>query len=136
MPVIHVYTDACHSAGALKPVDRTVDGFVAALDTQLNTDATVTDVTVGGRPAKRIDLVASPGLDRATCRNGAVLPIQIWADPAETSYYSLFPGTRGFVHLMDIDGKLAILCALIAPEATPADIAELEAIVASVQIEP
>ena len=94
-PVTHVYTDACHSEGALEPVDGTLQGLVDALDAQVSTDATITDVTLGGRPAKRVDLAPSPGAHDASCRNGAEGPLQIWADPGETGFFAWYPGARG-----------------------------------------
>jgi hypothetical protein len=134
--VTHVYSDACHSAGALEPIDGTLQGLVDALDAQVSTDATISDVTIGGRAAKRIDLVASEGLDRADCRHGADGPLQVWADVAETSFYALYPTNSGFVHAMDIDGEIVVFAAATRSDATAADIAELEAIVASVAIGP
>jgi hypothetical protein len=137
-PATHVYADACHPDGMLEPFDGTVQGLVAALDAQVGTDATVTDVTLAGRPAKRVDLVQAAGLDRATCLDGAEGPLRIWARPGthESDFYALAPGHRGVVHALDVDGKLVILAAAIGPEASASDVAELEAIVKSVRIGP
>jgi hypothetical protein len=133
-PVTHVYADACRSAGALEPFDGTLQGFVDALDAQAGTDATVTDVTLAGRPAKRVDLVQAAGLDRATCRHGAGGPLQIWADPGESDFYAFGPGSRGFVHTLDIDGELVVFGSNIGPQASASNVAELEAIVESIRI--
>jgi hypothetical protein len=133
-PVTAVFTDACHSEGALEPITQTVDGLVAALDAQAGTDATITDMT--GQPAKRIDLTASAGLDRSTCRDGADGPLRVWADPGETDFYVLAGGYRGFVHAVDVGGNLVVLAGGFGPEVAAADIAELETIVASLQVGP
>jgi hypothetical protein len=132
--VTHVYGDACKSEGTLQPIDGTVAGLVAALDAQVSTDATITDVMIDGRPAKRVDLVESPGVDRADCRNGADGPLQIWAYPAEDNFYALAPRTSGFVHALDIDGRLAVFHGIITGDPSEADIAELNAILASIEI--
>ena len=136
LPVTHVYSDACKSRGALKPVAGTVESLVDALDAQIGTDATVTDVTLGGRPAKRVELVQSPGVDRASCSHGAAGPLQIWADPAQTDFYAFGPGYSGFADLLDIDGAVVVFTVTVGPDAPPADIEELEAILASVEIAP
>ena len=136
IPVSHVYTDACKSEGALEPIAGTVQSLVDALETQAGTDATVTEVTLGGRPAQRIDLVQSPSVDRAICRHGVDGPLQIWANAAETEFYAFAPGYSGFVHALDLDGELVVFTAAIGPDAAPAEIEELEAIVSSVDIAP
>ena len=137
-PATHVYADACRSEGALKPFDGTVQGLIDALDAQVGTDATVSDVTLGGQPAKRVDLVQAAGLDRATCLDGAEGPLRIWAHPGthELDFYALAPGHRGIVHALDVHGELVIFTAAIGPEASASDVAELEAIVESIRIGP
>ena len=134
--VTHVYTDACHSEGALEPLDGTLQGLVDALDAQASTDATVTDVTLGGRPAKRVDLATSAGVNIDNCRYGAGGPLQIWAPPTESTFYALFGGARGFVVALEIEGELVVFSGSISPEAPASDIAELEAIVESIRIGP
>ena len=65
---------------------------------------------------------------RVCSRSGQVPPSRaIWA---------LYPGARGLVHALDIDGKLVIFNGVIGPEASASDLAELEAVIASTQIGP
>jgi hypothetical protein len=132
----HVYTDACRSEGALAPIGPTVDDLVQALDGQLGTDATVTDVMFDGRVGKRVELVESPGVDRATCRHGAEGPLQIYADVAETGFFALGPGHRGAVVILDVGGQRVVVTSTWGPQASRADRAELDGITDSISFEP
>ena len=130
-PITVVFADACHSVGQLVAVGPTVDDLVQALSAQISTDAVVTDVTIGGLPAKRLDIVQTPGIDRSTCRAGAQGPIQIWADPGEIDYYALDPGARGIVQIVDVGGLRVVFAGQIGPAASSADVAALDQIMAS-----
>lgn len=133
---IKVFGDSCRSNGTLKPIVGSAQELVAALKAQNGTDATVTDVTVGGVHGKRVDVVRSPGLDPATCDDGAASPVKIWMDGAETGYYALGGDGRGIVEAFDVDGKLVVLTGVVGPDATSVDVAELETVIASTQFEP
>jgi hypothetical protein len=78
--------------------------------------------------------VQAAGVDRAACRHGAEGPLQIWADAAETGYFALAPGYSGVVLTTDVDGGRVVLSGSIDPAASAADVAEFEAIVASLQL--
>ena len=133
--VRHVYVDACLPPGTLSPVEQTSDALASALQDQGSIVAVVTDVTVAGAPTKRIDLTEPAGLDRATCRLGAEGPLQIWADAAVNNYFSLAPGHRGVAWVLDVEGGPLVLMAAVSGGAVAADVAELDAIVASMQLE-
>lgn len=133
--VRHVYVDACLPPGTLSPVEQTSDALVRALEAQGSIVAAVTDLTVAGAPTKRIDLTEPEGLDRATCRHGVEGPLQIWADAAVDNYFSLGPGHRGVAWVLDVDGGPLVLMAAVSGDAVAADVAELDAIVASMQME-
>jgi hypothetical protein len=128
-PVTSVYRDACLEPDDVVPLDGTLQGFVNALDAQVGTDATIADVTLGGRPAKRIDLAPSPGIEDVVCQTGDPGLLQIWP-----GFYALGRGAHGIVHLLEIDDELVIFIGVVGPEATAGDKAELEAIIASTQI--
>ncbi len=134
--VTHVYADACRFEGALEPFDGTLQGLVDAVDAQVSTDATITDTTFGGRPAKQIVVAPSAGVDMADCRHGADGPLQIWADPAENSYFALPPTLSGTAIALEIDGELAVFNPGQSPEASASNIAELEAVMESIQFGP
>ena len=63
-PVTRVFGDACQERDDHVPVDGTLQGLVDALDAQGSTDATITDVTIGGFAGKRVMLAPSTGRRR------------------------------------------------------------------------
>ena len=131
-PVRQVFSDACPGE-ILKPVDGTLRGLVDALDAQVGTDATVTEVTLGGLPATRVDLVKAPGLDLSSCLQGADGPLKIWDNGS--GYFGLSPGARGIVYVLEKDGKLVVFIG-VTFDATASDLAELEGVIASTQFGP
>ena len=139
--VTHVYTDACHSEGALNEVGPTVDDLVTALVDQVNSDATTpVDVEVGGYPAKFIRMSVPTDLDASTCRNPELL-IQIWANQIESDYFAIPVGTDlhadavSDVYIVDVNGERVVLLAGHDPESSAADVAELDSIIGSIRFE-
>lgn len=141
--VTHIYADACNSAGALTEVGPTVDDLVRALVDQVGSDAsTPVDATLGGYPAKRIDMSVPAELDTATCRYPGEL-IQIWADPAETGFFALpvDPANPAAdqvsrVYVADVNGDRVVILTGHAPGASTSDIAELDGVIDSIRFEP
>jgi hypothetical protein len=133
--VTHVYTDACRSEGALAPVGPTLEDLAVALVNQAASEASQSDLTLGGYPAKRIDITIPASQPTADCRYPGAL-FQIWADVGETGFYALTAGGwTGVVHAIDVDGQRLVFQAMLGPEAAATDVAELEAIIASIAIE-
>ena len=134
--VTHVYTDACLPEGELTPIGPTVDDLITALTGQGGSDASVPeDISLGGYAGKRITMTIPADLDTGTCRNPDLL-IQVWANEAETSFFAIPidpPGVEGTVYILDVDGDRVVLHAGGSPGASPADIAELEGILASIK---
>jgi hypothetical protein len=141
--VTHVYADACNSAGTLTEVGPTVDDLVQALVDQPGSESsTPVDVTLGGYPAKRIDISVPAELDTATCRYPGEL-IQIWANPAENDFFALpvdpanpaaDPASR--VYIVDVNGERVVIITGYSSDASAADIAELDETIASIRFEP
>jgi hypothetical protein len=127
-PVSQVFSDAC-TGPKLTPVDGTIRSLVDALDAQVGSDATVSEVTLGGLPATRVDLVK----DVASCSGGADAGLNLWSNP--TGMTGLSPGARGIVYVLEKDGALAIFIG-IDYKAPPSDDAELEGVIASTQFGP
>jgi hypothetical protein len=127
-----VFADACHPDSAAVEIGPSVDDLVTALDDQLSTDATITEASVGGLAATRIDLMATPGLDRARCDTGSDGPMFIWDDAVEGSAFLLAPDYRGRVHVIDVDGERLVFASSIHAAATADDLAELDGIVESI----
>jgi hypothetical protein len=127
-PASRVFSDACKGQ-SLEPVDGTLRGLVDALDAQVGTDATISEVTLGGLPATRVDLVK----DLASCSGGADAGLNLWSDTSGMT--GLSPGARGIVYVLEKDGELVVFIG-INYNATPSGSAELEGVIASTQFGP
>jgi hypothetical protein len=80
-----------------------------------------------------VDLAVPESPDESECRYPILY--QIWADPAETGFFAFNRGTSGSVIAVDVEGTRAVFTALLGPETAPADVAELEAMIASIAFE-
>lgn len=142
--IANVYTDPCQWQGSLldPAVGPTVDDLATALVAQEGRNATApTDVTLGGYPAKRIELSISADLDTATCDKGIirtwVAPGEDGADwPAGQEYYGPRSGQLNVTYIVDINGARLVFDTWHMPGTSAADLAELETIIESIQIEP
>lgn len=143
--IANVYGDPCQWQGsALDPaVGPTVDDLASALVAQKGRAASPpTDVTLGGYPAKRIELSVAADLDPATCDEGVM---RTWNAPGDRvdTWYSEDPEARGLrsgqlnvVYIVDVNGERLIIDTWHMPGTSAADLAELDAILASMRIEP
>lgn len=131
-----VYADAC--AWQSTAVEATTPAAVtAALAAQKGPETTrPTDTTVGGYPASRLELAIPAGFDLEACDDDALgLAHDGSADGAFAR--TLGQGEGMIFYVVDVDGLavgVSACCSL--QETTPAQIAELDAIVASLQVEP
>ncbi len=137
--VSHIFSDACQWEGDRNLVDvgTTVDELVSALEDQEGRQASSpTDVTLGGFPAKRIELTVPADLDTATCTNGN---LRYWPDPGPDMSGGLCcnpPGNTDVVYVVDIDGRRTVVVARHYPDSSMEDRAELQAVVDSIEIDP
>lgn len=136
--VSHVYSDSCqHTTDTLVDVGTSPDKLVSALVALKNRVVSQpTDVTIGGFPAKRLELSLPAGLDVSTCTFAA---IKNWPDPGPDESGGLCCGGSGFVdvvYVVDINGKALAVVARHLPGSSAQDLAELQAIVDSIRIEP
>ena len=129
---IDVFADACQSEGTKERIGPTAEDLIAALVAQENSDISdPVDVTVAGLPGSQFDVSAPDGLDITQCSIGS---LQIWVDESgsylagvglteepTTVYVADAPGGR-ILYYLNRDGSAA-------------DIAELDAILASMEIE-
>jgi hypothetical protein len=136
--VSHVFTDACHwSESSVVNAGTTSDQLVTALVSQKSRQAsTPGDATIGGFPAKRVELTVSPTLDVHTCTNGS---LRYWPGPGPDFGSGLCCNPAGnidAVYAVDIAGKRLAVVARHYPGSTSADQAELQSIIDSIQIVP
>lgn len=139
--IANVYADPCQWQGSLldPAVGPTVDDLATALVAQKGRNATApTDVTLGGYPAKRVELSIPADLDRATCDGGV---IRTWEAPREDSFLDnetqnlgMHPGQLNVVYIVDVNGERLVIDTWHMPGTSAADLAELEAILASMRI--
>jgi hypothetical protein len=139
----NVYSDPCQWKGALldPPVGPTIDDLATALVAQKRRNASApTDVTLGGYPAKRVELSIPTDLDRATCDEGV---IRTWVAPGEdtalvneTENLGMHPGQLNVVYIVDVNGDRLVIDTWHMPGTSAADLAELDAILASMRITP
>ena len=142
--IANVYTDPCQWQGALldPAVGPTIDDLANALAAQKRRNATApTDVTLGGYPAKRVELSIPANLDRATCDEGV---IRTWVPPGDDGAHSTpdtenlgwHSGQLNVTYIVDVNGDRLIIDTWHMPGTSAADLAELDAILASMCIEP
>ncbi len=134
--VSQVYPGACHWAGTGVDIG-TPGAATAAFSDQAPFGAVgPADATMGGYPARRYDFSLPAGFDVSTCSNSA---IQLWRDPArgEGSGPTMILIDSVTIYFVEVDGlTLGVYAGHSRELATPAMIAELDAVVASLQIEP
>jgi hypothetical protein len=142
----NVYADPCHWQGsALSPLDivnHTHDASGAlipgnrdgGLANQVGRYASaLTTVRLGGELALRIELSVPTQLDLATCDRGE---FRSWpeSDYLRAAPHSA-PGQIDVVYMVDVDRRALVIDASHMSLASEADLAELEAILASMTIE-
>ena len=138
----NIYTDRCQWKGALldPPVGPTVDDLATALVAQKAWNAAPpTDVTLGGYPAKRIELSIPADLDRASCDGGVMRTWAALGDdpvnaPVDTENLGMHPGQLNVTYIVDVNGDRLIIDTWHMPGTSAADLAELDAILASMRI--
>jgi hypothetical protein len=136
--VTHVHPDSCrHTTDALVDVGTSPEKLVSTLLALKNRDVSgPTDVTIGGFPATRLELAVPADLDVSTCIFGS---IKNWPDPGGNDSGGLCcggPGHVDVVYVVDINGKALAVVARRLPGSSAQDLAELQAIVDSIRIEP
>ena len=132
----HVFGDVCRW-GTLVDVGTTVDELVTALMEQEGREALPPkSVTVGGFPAKRLELTVPADLDTATCTNGV---LRYWPAPGpdmSDGDCCASPGSTDSVYVVDVAGNRLVVVTRHHPASSAANRAELQDIVDSIDIEP
>lgn len=139
--IANVFADSCRWKGSLMSpiVGPTVGDLAAALVGLVDRNASPpTDVTLGGHPAKRVELSIPADRDPATCDDGVM---RTWIAPhadeslgTNAENLGMHPGQRNVVYIVDVDGQRLVIDTWHMPGTSPADLAELDAILASMRI--
>jgi hypothetical protein len=126
-----VYTDPCNWSTTIidPPVGPTVDDLANALAAQaMRGDAVPTAVTIDGYEGKYLEMSVPTDMDLASCDEGE---FRSWA-----GRYHQGPGQIDEVYILDVDGQRRVLTVNHMPGASEAELAELQAIVDSIDILP
>jgi hypothetical protein len=94
----------------------------------------MTFVELGGQIAWRIDLSVPADLDLATCDRGEFRSWTEWDVVGGANAHNA-PGQIDVVYMVDVDRRALVIDASHMPRASEADLAELEAILASIVID-
>jgi hypothetical protein len=129
-----IYADACAGGNELMEVGPSVDDLAAALLQQPGPAASgPVDTTLGGYPAKRIDLTVPEGFDPEACRPRGV-GLQIWYTPLD-DYFVLLPDGIVSVYIVDVDGRRQVFVAQYRSRTSDKDVREMQAVLDSIRIE-
>ena len=130
-----VYADPCHNdAGLLDPAPGpSVDDLAAALARLPGlTVSGPADVVLDGRPAVTLTLTAPAGLAGCTAEPQAPL-YKIWGVP---EWYAVDPGQRSRIWIVNMGTHRLVIAAAEHEDSTPLAVAELNAIVGSIDLDP
>ena len=139
----NIYTGGCHWRGTelSPPVGPTVDDLATAIFEQAGPGASPpTDVTVGGYAGKKVEWPLPEDLDIDTCDSdgGGSDPIYgrlVIDNGFGTEPYIHGIGQHNTFYIVDVDGKRQVIDAMYLPNASAADRAELDQIIASIRFE-
>ncbi len=137
--VSDVFQDACKwdQTKVVSLVGMTPEQVVTTLAAQKSrTASSPTSTTIGGYPAQQITLTVAPSLDTSTCSGGN---LRYWpgAGPDFSSGLCCnLAGNIDTIYVVDVNGKRMVIVARHYPGSPATDVAELQSIVNSIQIEP
>ena len=132
---IRVYAGVCDTQDVPPRAGPTVDDLVSALRAQEGSETSEpVDVTIGGRAVKRYEITFGGGPDHATCGDGIA---RVWYSDASGYLASSGPEPHtATIHMVQTDAGRLVFQFSHADDASAEDVAELDAIVESMVIEP
>jgi hypothetical protein len=134
--VDEVYADPClGESGPTAPVGPEPDDLVEALVAQPGTTTTVTNTTIGGYPATRVDLEIADDVDLESCflfEFGPPGGLQIWFSEPGDKYFVAMPDLMSSIYVVDINGQRQVFMAAAPSNASDEDLAELQSILDSI----
>jgi hypothetical protein len=129
--VVDIYYDRCQwTRTVLDPrIGPTVEDLTSALEDVWGADAAAPiDATLDGFAGKQMVLTGPIDVDFATCDNGE---FRRW--PGQ--WYQ-GPGQKDRLWILDVEGERIVVIATFFPEGSAQDLAEMQAVIDSIQIEP
>jgi hypothetical protein len=130
--VSHVVTDVCTDETDVDFVEvgPTVEDLTTALANQIGVERSgPTDITLGGYPTKKFVFTLRSGCPGSQGHG-------FWTDATRTYGFSLKHGETGTVYVVDVNGDPLVITSQYGSLASAEDIAQLEAITTSIDLEP
>ena len=116
-------------------IGPTADDLAAALRRLPGPDvAAPVDVTIDGRSWMVLELAVSADVDVEEC--DPPIGLQIWLDRSANKYFVAGHEAVAWIYTVDVNGARFVVVAGHRPTSAPEDIAELEAILASIEFDP
>ncbi len=138
--VTNIYTDSCPSVLVDPPVGPTVDDLASAWANLPGFHATApTDITVDGFHGKQVEFTV-PDYNETDCPDG---DFKLTASPCPTSaamaadcgdWWAAGPNQHTQLWILDVNGTRLVITAFSFPDTSPQDQADLDAVLASIQI--
>jgi hypothetical protein len=135
--VVGTFVDPCHDHTLVQPLPVGIDDLAEALANQPGISAgPITDVTVDGFEGKFVELTVT--VDIETCSRGSGGGDEFWLFAAADGDRRYVQGTNEMnrIYILDVDGERFTFNARFPERMTPADRAELEGIIDSIDITP
>jgi hypothetical protein len=134
--VTNLVRNGCHDNSRVDPpIGPTVDDLVRALThlAPFRVTSPPTDVTIDGYRGKHLELTV-PKIDFARCVGGK---LRSWIAPPYGAFYGYSgPGYIEDFWIVDVEGSRLMIAAERPPDVPTKDMAEMRAILDSIQIEP
>jgi hypothetical protein len=137
--ITNLHADPCHWTGSeLEPaVGPTVDDLANAFMSQPAQNAlSVSDVTIDGYSGKKVELAIPDDVDTSQCDQGNYGRWYTDGDPFGYAPYMYDSAQHDTVYILDVEGSRWVIDTNFVPGTTAETLAELEQLVASIQIEP
>ena len=130
--VSNIYTDSCPSVLVDPPVGPTVDDLASAWANLPGFHATApTDITVDGFHGKQVEFTV-PDYSETLCGYG---DFKLLAEAGGGAWWAQGPNQHNQVWILDVNGTRLVIVAVDFPDASPQDRAELDSLLASIQID-
>ncbi len=116
------------------PVGPTVDDLIEAIVEQAEwTSSTPSDTTIGGYPAQHVQITIPDGAEFDSRDGGA---FYLFQDEGSGQIWGSEVGQMFDVYVVDVDGERLVLDAFHYPGTAETDLAALQAVVDSIEIDP
>ncbi len=133
--VSNIYGEGCQWEGTLAdpPIGPTVDDLADALAGLTDREVTgPVDVRIGGYPGRELEMTIPDLPDFLACDEGQ---FRSWTDPFGSWRFHQGPLEHSRILILDVDGTRLVVFGRSWPGTSPADLAEMNGLLDSMQIE-